>query len=72
MKKVTLISGKTETNKTKGYLFKQTNEIIEKEENILFLDSKEEYYNEYSALLKEKGYDCKVETIRLFFWREWN
>ena len=64
MKKVTLISGKTETNKTKGYLFKQTNEMIQKGENILFLDSKEEYYKEYSALLKEKGYEIVVLNLK--------
>ena len=64
MKKVTLISGKTETNKTKGYLFKQTNEMIEKEENILFLDSKEEYYNEYSSILKDKGYNIIVLNLK--------
>ena len=64
MKKVTLISGKTGTNKTKGYLFKMANEIIAREENILFLDSKEEYYNEYSSVLKEKGYDIVVLNLK--------
>ncbi|MDD3341175.1 MAG: type IV secretory system conjugative DNA transfer family protein [Bacilli bacterium] len=63
MEKTNLIVGKIDSGKTKGILFKEVNALIKKEENILILDSKEEYYKQYSNTLKESGYNVVVLNL---------
>ena len=51
--KTILLEGKTESGKTRGILFDEVEKMIAKEENLLILDSKAEYYNNfYKALLE--------------------
>lgn len=64
MKNSIIISGKSGSGKTKGILFKEVNNIIDKEDNLLIVDSKEEYYNRFSKQLKEKGYNIVVLNLK--------
>lgn len=52
-----LILGKISTGKTTGYMFKEIKKIIEKNENLLIVDNKEEYYKTFAKDLKDKGYE---------------
>lgn len=63
MEKVCLINGKTESGKTRGVLFDKVLEKIEKNENILFLDSKMEYYNNFSKKLSDNDYELFVLNL---------
>lgn len=62
MEKTNLIYGKMKSGKTKAIL-EETKNIINNNENILFLDVKEEYYRKYSRLLKENGYNVVVVNL---------
>lgn len=63
MEKTNLIYGKMETGKTK-FLLEETSKMINNNENILFLDLKEEYYKKYSKKLKEEGYNVIVINLK--------
>ncbi|MBE6160518.1 MAG: hypothetical protein E7157_05695 [Lactobacillales bacterium] len=59
-----LIIGKTDTGKTRGVLFKDTIKSIENNENLLFLDNKQEYYRTFAKTLKEKDYNVLVLNLK--------
>ena len=59
-----LIIGKTDTGKTRGILFKDTIKSIETNENLLFLDNKQEYYRTFAKTLKEKDYNVLVLNLK--------
>ncbi len=61
--KTILLEGKAESGKTTGILFNQVKEMIKKEENLLILDAKAEYYNAFNQQLKEKGYKTFVVNL---------
>ena len=63
MEKTNLIYGKMETGKTK-ILIEETEKLINNNENILFLDLKEEYYKKYLEKLKEKKYNIVVINLK--------
>ena len=63
MNSTNLIIGKINSGKTRGFLLKETNKMIDNEENIVILDSKLEYYNAYYNKLKEKNYDILVLNL---------
>lgn len=62
-KKNIIINGAISTGKTKAIAFPLVDKIIEKKENLLILDTKEEYANKYYNILKENKYN--VITINL-------
>ena len=62
MKKI--IIGKTDIGKTRGILFKDTIKSIENNENLLFLDNKQEYYRTFAKTLKEKDYNVIVLNLK--------
>ena len=64
MKNTNLILGKVGIGKTTGYMFEKVNEIIEKEENLLIVDSKEEYYKTYAETLNKKGYNTYIINFK--------
>lgn len=61
--KTNLIEGKIDSGKTTGIIFKEVNQLIKNDENLLFLDLKQEYYKQYINQLQEKGYE--IITINL-------
>lgn len=63
MKNTNLIIGKTNTGKTKGILFNEVNNLIEKEENLLIVNNREEYYESFNKKLKEKGYNTYIINL---------
>lgn len=63
MKETNLIIGKKNTGKTRGILFNKINEYIKQNENLMFLDTKEEYYNTYAQKLQNNGYNVKVINL---------
>ena len=58
------IIGKANTGKTRKILFKEINEEIEKNNNLLILDGKTEYYNHFRDELIQKGYTIKVINFK--------
>ena len=64
MKNTNLILGKIGTGKTTGIMFKEVKELIEKEENLLIVDNKEEYYKTFGNILNEKGYKTLVINLK--------
>ena len=63
MKKI-LVSGRNGSGKTEKILFNETKLAINNNENIVFLDFKEEYYKTFGRELKEKGYDVLVLNFK--------
>ncbi|MEG1506384.1 MAG: type IV secretory system conjugative DNA transfer family protein [Clostridia bacterium] len=61
--KTNLVSGKIDSGKTTGVMFSEVKRIIENEENLLVLDLKSEYYQEYYNTLKDKGYEIAVINL---------
>ncbi len=59
-----LLIGKSGSGKTAGILLKEMQEMISKEENILVLDNKEEYYRTFGKTLTEKGYNVYVLNLK--------
>jgi len=59
-----IVAGDVATGKTTNVIFPLVNEMIEKEESVLFLDSKEEYINKYYNELKNKNYNIIVLNLR--------
>ncbi len=60
MKNTNLILGKTSVGKTTGLMFNEVKNIISKNENMLIVDNKEEYYKTFGKKLKENGYNVYV------------
>lgn len=58
------IIGKSNTGKTKNVLFKEIENEIKNNKNLLVLDSKEEYYNNFGEMLKNKGYVVNVINFK--------
>ena len=59
-----LVSGRSGSGKTKKILFNETELAINNNENIVFLDFKEEYYKTFGSKLKEKGYDVLILNLK--------
>ena len=59
-----LLIGKSGSGKTTGILLKEMEKLINNNENILVLDSKEEYYKTYGKTLKENGYNVYVFNLK--------
>ena len=59
-----IVSGDMATNKTNGVIFDIVDNIVEKEENILVTDAKEEYLERYYQILKEKNYNIITINFR--------
>lgn len=63
LERTNIITGKIDSGKTRGILFNEVNEIIKRDESLVVLDLKEEYYNNYSKLLQDKGYQITVVNL---------
>lgn len=63
MKDTNLIIGKKNTGKTRNILFKEINNLIENNENLLIYNNRDEYYRTFSKKLKENNYN--VITLNL-------
>ena len=59
-----IVSGALSTGKTANVLFPLVEVMIEKNESLMFLDSKEEYINKYYNQLKDKNYNLVVLNLR--------
>ncbi|MBO6145788.1 MAG: type IV secretory system conjugative DNA transfer family protein [Bacilli bacterium] len=64
MKNTNLILGKIGVGKTTGIMFNEIKELIQKEENLLIVDNKEEYYKTFGKELKEKGYNTLIINLK--------
>lgn len=63
-KKNIIVSGDMSTGKTTSILFPLVDKMIEQQESLMILDSKEEYINKYYKSLKEKNYNIVVLNLR--------
>lgn len=63
-KKNLIVSGDISTGKTKNVLFPFVEEIINNNQSILILDSKEEYINKYYNKLKENNYNVLILNLK--------
>lgn len=63
LSKTTLIEGKIESGKTTGIMFNEFKRAMDNNENILVLDSKEEYYHKFKEELDNKDYDIIVLNL---------
>ncbi len=63
MKNTNLIVGKRNTGKTRNILFKETNNAINNNENILFYDDRSEYYKTFAKKLKEENYNVIILNL---------
>ena len=61
-----IVSGDISTCKTRNVIMPLTDEMISKNQSILFLDPKEEYYRKYKDQLEEKNYNVLVINLRDF------
>ena len=59
-----IVEGGLSSGKTTNILFPLVDELIEKNESLLLLDSKEEYLNKYYKKLKDNGYNTIVINLR--------
>lgn len=64
MKNTNLILGKISSGKTKDIMFKEVNKLIQNNENLLIVDNKEEYYNNYMQELIDNGYKTYVINFK--------
>ncbi len=64
MKNTNLILGKTSVGKTTGLMFNEVKNIISKNENMVIVDNKEEYYKTFGKKLKENGYNVYVVNYK--------
>lgn len=63
MKNTNLIIGKTNTGKTKGILFNEVNNMIDNNENLLIVNNREEYYEQFNKKLKDNKYNTYVINL---------
>lgn len=63
MKDTNLIIGKKNTGKTRNILFKEINQLIRQNDNLLIYDNRDEYYLMFSEKLKENNYN--IITLNL-------
>lgn len=63
MKDTNLIIGKKNTGKTRNILFKEINQLIRENDNLLIYDNRDEYYLTFSEKLKENNYN--IITLNL-------
>ena len=59
-----IVNGDIQSGKTTNLIFNSVDSIIDKNESLLVVDSKEEYLNNYFAKLKEKGYNIIILNLR--------
>lgn len=59
-----IVSGDMATGKTTSVLFPLVDKMIEQQESLMILDSKEEYINKYYKSLKEKNYNIVVLNLK--------
>ena len=59
-----IIEGNVSSGKTTNVLFPMVDKIIEKKENLLILDAKEEYLHQYQEKLKANGYQTIILNLR--------
>lgn len=59
-----IVAGDIATGKTTSVLFPLVDKMIEQNESLMILDSKEEYINKYYNKLKEKNYNVIVLNLR--------
>lgn len=59
-----IVSGDMAAGKTTSVLFPLVDKMIEQQESLMILDSKEEYINKYYKNLKEKNYNIIVLNLR--------
>jgi len=59
-----VVAGDIATGKTTSVLFPLVDKMIEQNESLMILDSKEEYINKYYNKLKEKNYNVIVLNLR--------
>ena len=64
MKDTNLIMGKKNTGKTKGILFKEVKDSIEKNENLFIYNDRDEYYRTFSKILKENNYNILTLNLK--------
>ena len=64
LNKTTLIEGKIESGKTTGIMFDEFKEMIDNNENILVIDSKEEYYQQFKNELDNKDYETIILNLK--------
>ena len=63
-KKNLIVSGDISTGKTENVVFPVVEEIINNNQSMLVLDSKEEYINRYYNKLKEKNYNIIILNLK--------
>lgn len=63
-KKNIIVEGEVASGKTTNILFQTVKDAIEKKENLLILDAKEEYINEYYNKLKKNNYNTIILNWR--------
>lgn len=63
-KKNLIVSGDISTGKTENVVFPVVDEIINNNQSLLVLDSKEEYINKYYDKLKEKNYNIIILNLK--------
>lgn len=59
----TLIVGKSGSGKTTGYMFNEIKKLIDKKENLIIIDSKEEYFHTLGNILENNGYKNLVINL---------
>lgn len=63
-KKNLIVTGDISSGKTTSVLFPLVEEMINRKESLMLLDSKEEYINKYYKTLKDNGYNVVILNLR--------
>ena len=64
MEKTIKIVGKSNTGKTKNFLFNKVENLIENQESLVIIDNSLEYYNQFGQKLKDNNYNIKVVNFK--------
>ena len=64
MEKTIKIVGKSNTGKTKNFLFNKVENLIENQESLVIIDNNLEYYNQFGQKLKDNNYNIKVVNFK--------